>query len=203
LNASTKDALERRLVALGLGLSLVGLALHVSVYAFVTDDAFIAFRYARNLAEGLGPVFNPGERVEGYSSPLHVLLLAAGFRAGIDPERAARAISLAATLGLWALVVWFAARSRRAGEARWPVLVAPGGLALTRSVAVWSTGGLETRLFELLVISAVLRLIVELEVTPRRRIAGWLFALAALTRPDGALIGAATLVASGLRVPSR
>ena len=33
-----------------------------------TDDAFISFRYARNLLEGHSLIFNPGERVEGYSS---------------------------------------------------------------------------------------------------------------------------------------
>lgn len=43
------------------------------------DDAYISFRYARNLAEGHGPVFNPGERVEGYSNPLFVLLVAPAF----------------------------------------------------------------------------------------------------------------------------
>ena len=37
------------------------------------DDAFITFRYAQNLVEGLGPVYNPGERVEGYSSPIWML----------------------------------------------------------------------------------------------------------------------------------
>ena len=35
---------------------------------FMTDDAFISFRYVRNLLEGHGLVFNPGERVEGYSN---------------------------------------------------------------------------------------------------------------------------------------
>ena len=37
---------------------------------WIPDDAFISFRYARNIADGLGPVFNPGERVEGASNPL-------------------------------------------------------------------------------------------------------------------------------------
>jgi len=41
------------------------------------DDAFIFFRYADNLLAGLGPVFNAGERVEGFTSPLWLLLLAA------------------------------------------------------------------------------------------------------------------------------
>src|SRR5690348_13028680 len=40
------------------------------------DDAFITYRFAANLAAGKGAVFNVGERVEGYSSPLHLLLSA-------------------------------------------------------------------------------------------------------------------------------
>ena len=43
---------------------------------FLTDDAFISFRYVRNLLEGHGLVFNPGERVEGYSNFLWTLELA-------------------------------------------------------------------------------------------------------------------------------
>ena len=41
------------------------------------DDSFISFRYANNLARGQGLVFNPGERVEGYTNFLWVLLAAA------------------------------------------------------------------------------------------------------------------------------
>ncbi|MGO8788779.1 MAG: hypothetical protein ACLQVL_15550 [Terriglobia bacterium] len=37
------------------------------------DDAFISYRYAENLARGEGLVFNPGERVEGYSNLLYLL----------------------------------------------------------------------------------------------------------------------------------
>lgn len=39
------------------------------------DDAFISLTYARNLARGNGLVFNMGEYVWGYTSPLHVLVL--------------------------------------------------------------------------------------------------------------------------------
>jgi arabinofuranosyltransferase len=44
--------------------------------AWGTDDAYISYRYAHNLAAGHGLVFNPGERVEGFSNLLYVLLLA-------------------------------------------------------------------------------------------------------------------------------
>ncbi|MGE5716575.1 MAG: hypothetical protein ACM369_08000 [Acidobacteriota bacterium] len=41
------------------------------------DDAYITFRYARNLSEGGGLVYNLGERVLGTSAPLFAVLLAA------------------------------------------------------------------------------------------------------------------------------
>ena len=47
-----------------------------SVFCVTTDDPFITYRYAANLLAGHGPVFNIGERVEGFSSPLHLLLMA-------------------------------------------------------------------------------------------------------------------------------
>src|SRR5687768_6252470 len=42
------------------------------------DDAYISYRYAANLVAGHGLVFNPGERVEGYSNFLYVMLVAPG-----------------------------------------------------------------------------------------------------------------------------
>src|SRR5512141_1854778 len=39
------------------------------------DDSFITFRYARNLLAGQGFVYNPGERVQGTTTPLYTLLM--------------------------------------------------------------------------------------------------------------------------------
>lgn len=47
--------------------------------ALGADDAFISYRYAQNLMEGNGLVFNPGQRVEGYSNFLYVLMVAPAF----------------------------------------------------------------------------------------------------------------------------
>ncbi|MFQ5608360.1 MAG: hypothetical protein ACE5GA_10465, partial [Candidatus Zixiibacteriota bacterium] len=61
---------------------------------WVCDDAFISFRYAKNLADGLGLVFNAGEYVEGYTNFLWTLIMTLGLRANIDP------VALSETLGL-------------------------------------------------------------------------------------------------------
>src|SRR2546430_8458334 len=60
------------------GAAVIGARLWFLAFTRVTyEDAFISLRYARNLAAGLGMVYNPGERVFGATTPLHVLLLAA------------------------------------------------------------------------------------------------------------------------------
>ena len=49
---------------------------HARLFDFVTDDAYISFRYARNLALHGQLVFNLGEQVEGYTNFLWTVLLA-------------------------------------------------------------------------------------------------------------------------------
>lgn len=46
-------------------------------YFFLQDDMMISMRYARNLVDGLGWVWNPGERLEGFTNPLWTLIMSA------------------------------------------------------------------------------------------------------------------------------
>ena len=39
------------------------------------DDPYITYRYARNLAEGHGLTYNPGELVLGTTSPFFAIIL--------------------------------------------------------------------------------------------------------------------------------
>jgi len=182
--------MSRRLVLFALAGTLALLLAHALFYRFLCDDAFISFRYARNLADGYGLVFNPGhERVEGYTNFLWVVVLAVLDVVGLRPEHAASVLSLALTVALWAMVARAAWRLVPSPFALFP----PLALALTRSVAVWSTSGLETRLFEVLVVGATLRLLHEVERPDAAPWSALLFALAALTRPDGLLIAAAAM----------
>jgi hypothetical protein len=182
-----------------LAASLTGLLAHAYHYAFLTDDAYISFRYARNLSDGAGLVFNPGyEAVEGYTNFLWVLLLAGLDRLGAAPHVAAIPLSLACSAGLWAVTAVCAARWAPPGRGGAAAAIATGLLAVTPSVAVWSTGGLETRLFELLIVSGVFRLISEDAALQRGSSRVWplaalWLALATLTRPDGLLIAASVL----------
>ena len=85
----------RRGVVLLFGVTLALLLAHAWLYRFLTDDAFISFRYSVNLAQGHGLVFNPGgERVEGYSNFLWVVILAGLDVIGVKPEQAAIPLSM-------------------------------------------------------------------------------------------------------------
>ena len=156
------------------------------------EDAFISFRYARNWAQGLGLVFNPGERVEGYTNFSWTVLLGWAQRLGSDPILASKLLGLLATIGTVALIVLFARRHISPASA-------PAALFLTAastSLAFWTVAGLETPLYLLLL---TLTLVLYLPLFLGQRPAGWraaLYALplglAALTRPEA--LGLAALL---------
>lgn len=125
------------LLAFGLG----GLLLyHFRVYA--ADDAFITFRYARNLAQGAGVTWNPGEPpLEGYSNFLWMLLASAALKLGLDPLAAARAIAVLCYGGSLILVRRLALRAgASARHVNLPVLM----FAAIPAFAYWTVSGLET-----------------------------------------------------------
>ncbi len=55
---------------------------HRSGHTWGSDDAYISYRYAENLFHGNGLVFNPGEKIEGYSSLLYALMVTPAFLLG-------------------------------------------------------------------------------------------------------------------------
>ncbi len=161
-----------------------------SVSWFLTDDAFISFRYVRNLLEGHGLVFNPGERVEGYSNFLWVLELAAIWRVlGWAPEDAAPWLSVVFTAGTVGALAWWVYRLpslRNRGLVGWMAL---GLVCSSATFAVWtSAGGLETRQFTFFIVLAVVCLSLYRDRRAGLLAASFSLAGAALTRPEGPLI---------------
>src|SRR5450432_4054800 len=86
-----------------IALAGISLAATVAVYCgwrlfwFLTDDAFIAFRYISNSRLGYGYVWNapPFRPVEGYTSFLWVVLLDLIWRVGgVEPPKSANFVSL-------------------------------------------------------------------------------------------------------------
>ena len=171
-------------------LVLLGYLTHVAW--FLTDDAFISFRYARNLVEGHGLVFNRGEYVEGYSNFLWVLELAALWRTfGLRPEHTAPWLSVACTGGTLAVLLWWVARLPGLPDRGLVGWMALGLVCSSATFAVWTSGGgLETRQFTFCIVLAVVGLTLYPE---RRRVllgVSLSLAAAALTRPEGPLFAA-------------
>ena len=159
---------------------------HALMFDFVNDDAYISFRYARNLAEHGQLVFNLGERVEGFTNFLWTILLAGGIKLGLSPVLTSRFFGIAFGVGTLALTVRLSLRLDRDKPSRWH-LVAPLGLAATGAFACWCTGGLETQMFTFLVLLAFERVMREVDEARGWSSAIW-FALAAMTRPEGLLL---------------
>ena len=185
----------RRLCWLIVPLSLL-CVLRAIQLAWLCDDAFISFRYARNLVDGLGLVFNAGEYVEGYTNLLWTLAIAACMKFGLAPEIMAHVLGIASWLALSVVLAgWSYLRAKQAVRP-WMPLAAMLNLVLA-DIQHWATGGLETSLFSLLSCSGLVMLAAGGLRRSRLLAAGVVLALACTTRPDG-VIFAAIGVAYGL-----
>jgi len=194
----------RTLVLLSLAVcALFGAGLYL--YHYIPDDTFITLRYARNAVRGEGLVWNAGERVEGYTNFLWLLIVAAAGKIGAPMPGAARAMSLFFSLATLVLSGFAAARPRgsSAGETVRPgplaIMLAPLLLAAAPPFLVWSASGTEMPLLAFLLLAGFL--LVERGGRPAAAFA--VFALAALTRPEGALFYAVAFAALLVRRPDR
>ncbi len=98
------SARSRQHSLVALALLLVALVHTWQFRHHLTDDAFISFRYLANLFAGHGLVYNPGERVWGYTNFLWMAALAPLIAGGGGPVAGARGLGLAASLALVVLV---------------------------------------------------------------------------------------------------
>ncbi|MFT7679026.1 MAG: arabinofuranosyltransferase [Planctomycetota bacterium] len=127
---------------------------HVAYLWCPTEDGFISFRFARNLAQGYGFVWNPGEApVEGFTNLLLVLLGALTLKLGAGLEWVVPLLTVGSSLLVMGLC--YRLGRRHLGLSERLALVAPLLLAVSGPFATWASSGLETNLFALLVLAAV------------------------------------------------
>jgi hypothetical protein len=147
----------RRIGALALPLTLTAVAVitcaHIAsklvLGAGIVDDTYIFLRYARNFADGLGFVFNPGERVEGYTSPLWTFLLSS--IAALPLDLPTVAMLLSALFGLaTAVSLFFFSRKYLPRSGWWLAVVPPLALATNPSFEYWTWSGMDTAIFTFL-----------------------------------------------------
>ncbi len=119
--------------------------LHVAYYfPRIVDDAFISLRFAENLANGQGAVYNVGERVEGYSGPSWMLLQSLGLALGAEGVTWTKILGLASLIALQ-LGIYRMAR-QLFGISKQLAVIGCLFLASNSLVIDWSTLGLETPL---------------------------------------------------------
>lgn len=186
------------ILCLGAGLALV-YGWHL--FWFLTDDAFIAFRYISNSVLGHGYVWNapPFRPVEGYTSFLWVVLLDGVWRvSGIEPPAAANGLALGFScctalvcLGMAMNLPW----TDRLRSYRLPLAgVALLGLVTNRAFLAWTSSGLETAMFNCW---AALWVYCGLFFRSHSRPWAWglttAATLLALTRPEGLLFALTTV----------
>ncbi|MDR3573446.1 MAG: hypothetical protein P4L50_06285 [Anaerolineaceae bacterium] len=147
------------------------------------DDSYITFRYTRNLLSGQGFTYNPGEFVQGTTTPLYTFLMAglgavSGGAQAPFPWLSLGLNSLAdAATCLLLLRIGRRLGSERAGLAA----------ALVWAVAPYSVtfaiGGLETSVYVLLLTAAMWGYLEQ-----RRLLTALCAVLALLTRPDALIL---------------
>lgn len=134
-------------------------------YFWLNDDQMISMRYARNLAEGYGLVWNPGERVEGYTNFLWTLVMAGFHLLPISDAKAAIPVKTAN----WALacaMLLLCERLLRFFRPK-PTLALPTLLvtmALCGDLIYWSVNGFETTLLGATFLLVVVRILEESKV---------------------------------------
>ena len=146
---------------------------------WLSDDAFISFRYAKHWSEGHGLVYNVGEWVEGYTNLLWTLWIGLGMMIGWQPEWFAHASSISAYAVMLGVLSLFRHRSLSIP------LVLVAGMAHVRSFA---TSGLETQWFLTLIVLFIWAL-----RESRWKLMWGAMVLGMLTRPEGGLLWASVL----------
>lgn len=166
-------------------------AYNLHIYPWMMDDAFIFFRYAENFAAGEGFVYNPGERVEGCTSFLWMLILGSAALFKFDLLLFSKVLNAL----LACLVIMLTA-----GSHKYIRSVTPEGSAAAAAVtaacgafAPWLSSGMEAVLFSFLILLAFFYS-TGAEKPVEYGISGVLCALMVMCRPEGVFLAIPILV---------
>lgn len=177
---------------------LMFFVLMICFNGYSTDDAFISYRYAQNMADGNGLVFNSKQApVEGYTNFLWTVILSGVAAVLLPLPETAGFLSGLFSVGLLLVIILWAHRQREFRDdflPAIPVMI----MAASPSLALWATTGMETAFFTFLLVLGTVFLTIEERQEWIGIMSGLAFAMAALTRPDGLLLGGLIIVVSYL-----
>ena len=175
--------------------------LSAQIFSYTIDDAYITFRYSKNLAAGFGPTYNPGQPpVEGYTTFLWMLMMTFPHLIGVNVATFSKILGILLTCGSFALISLLICTLTR----QFPVKArlffgAFGGflLAMLPITSIHAIAGMETSLFIFLI--ALMVYMVTLGLLDGSRLLFWsplVGLLIGMTRPEGNAI-ALLLLACG------
>lgn len=167
------------------------LFLEAVFFGYLVDDSFISYRYAENLRAGNGLVFNSGERVEGYSNFLWVIILRSLISTGVSPIVASKFLGVVLSIGS-ILILFFLSKNlsdRRGIFVLSSVFLTATDIGFIR----WSVAGMETQLATFLFLVALFFFIKEIEADSSVPMSSIFLGLCSLTRPEAPLLFVAGL----------
>jgi len=171
-------------------ISIIIIAIHnIAIYPWMLDDSFISFRYAENFSLGQGLVYNFGEKVEGYTSFLWVLLLALGKTIGFGIIFFSKLLGTTFSIGSIFLLI-NAHRFVREIDDK-VAIMATLFLGTCGIFTPWATSGMEVTMFTFFVLLSLLLYISTTQITNDKKhllVVGAVCAISAMTRPEGVLI---------------
>ncbi|HEX7974673.1 MAG TPA: hypothetical protein VF498_09715, partial [Anaerolineales bacterium] len=158
-------------------------------YFVLFDDAMISMRYAQNLANGFGLVWNPGgARVEGYTNPLWVVFMAVIHLFPIPAPRISLVVQLSGAAFIIASLFFIRKIAERLTGSSLAALLAVILTAFYLPLNNWALQGMEVSVLTLMISAAVW---IGLENLRLNRFTPWLYVL----------LGASTLVRIDMAVP--
>lgn len=176
---------NRSLVRMAKAMAIAAIAFTVWRYAWISDDILITLRTSLNWEHGHGPVFNPGERVAGYTHPLWFLVLSVAGMLSDSWIYGTLWICIALSIAALSYVI---VRTRN----WWQFATVASCLLLSNTIADWSTSGLETPLAA--VLFCALFAVGVARTVGHSALLGMLVGLLLLTRLDFAVLLAPWLV---------
>jgi hypothetical protein len=131
-------------------LCLIGGALLVYCYAWLMDDAYVYFRYVDNfVVHGRGLVWNPGEYVEGFSSPVWAAVLIALRALHLNYWNAVCAVGVLSFVAFWWICCVVNRGFMSAKVSQESLNIPLVYLSFTYAVSCYFTSGLEAPLVNL------------------------------------------------------
>ncbi|TSA26567.1 MAG: tetratricopeptide repeat protein [Ignavibacteriales bacterium] len=138
---------------------------------FIQDDAYTSLRYVKNILDGKGLVFNEGERVEGYTNFLWIMILSGieflkrNFHLAFDLENTAQLLSIIFSICVLILTYILSKLINRKSESESSLariiyelknLLPVSLLAFSTPMVYWGVSAMETTLFVSLILLSII-----------------------------------------------